>query len=219
MPKKRYTPEMEAARRKVAAAHRHKMEVRAGVEERVRLAVEKELVALDVAESMAANEALEIGVTGTDVIAALGIGNWHKYRQILALTERQVAAASAVLHREPWTVNYDGETKEPVSITFWKYQDKASGIEVDGEITFPVEQVNTWGGLDIDTFAKPAFDLAEWGWIDEQSRDWGRGHNHKPESVGGTAPKLAIPAPRQPQLVDDDYFTPKWDPSMDEEDA
>jgi hypothetical protein len=212
MPKKRYTPEMEAARLAVLAAHRHRVEHKLSLEERIRLEMQRESVALEMAESAAANQALALGVTNTDVIRALGIGNWHTFKALLALTEERFKSDEEIKNRPKWEIVWDGE--RPKEVTLWEYKDAKTKAMVAEKYMLAVKWLPNTGVWSVDHY-----DLAlDSIWIRRTA-----------EEIEAEIAAQNPPPPDEPKtdiynkpLLPDDYFTPKWtlgQAEYDEDDA
>lgn len=106
MPKKIYTPNQTLKLDAVRRFHVTKMQRRAELAESIRKEYERQLVEVEVAESRAANEAVLAGVTKKDIAQALGIGNWHTFKDILAMThlDVEVSIQPVTWHPESRTV-------------------------------------------------------------------------------------------------------------------
>ena len=106
MPKKLYNPNQTMRLDAVRRLHVTKMQRRAELAESIRKEYERQLIECEVAESRAANEAVFAGVTKKDVAQALGIGNWHTFKEILAMTvlDVEVSIQPVTWHPESRTV-------------------------------------------------------------------------------------------------------------------
>ena len=106
MPKKLYNPNQTMRLDAVRRLHVTKMQRRAELAESIRKEYERQLIECEVAESKAANEAVFAGVTKKDVAQALGIGNWHTFKEILAMTvlDIKVSIQPVTWHPESRTV-------------------------------------------------------------------------------------------------------------------
>lgn len=213
MPRKLYTVRQNQMLDRVHSAHVTRSRNRAELEQRIRMEMAKQLMADEIAESLAANEAIAEGVTGSDVRRALGIANWDRYKAVLALTADRMVNAAPVLTK-PWTVNV-GADGLPESVTLHEYKDKATGKMLVGDLVVP-GKVNTDGYF----FLAPweVADKVDWSWITgpgsfgwEVEKAIGQVAEPKPPKAAAvnTNPGLDLP---------DAYFAPTWDPSMDLED-
>ena len=106
MPKKLYNPNQTMRLDAVRRLHVVKMQRRAELAESIRKEYERQLIECEVAESRAANEAVFAGVTKKDVAQALGVGNWHTFKEILAMTvlDIEVSIKPVTWHPESRTV-------------------------------------------------------------------------------------------------------------------
>lgn len=219
MPRKRYTARQIQMLERVHKAHIQRSRNRADLEERIRAEATKQLMADEVAESLAANEALAEGVTGSDIRKALAIANWDRYKAVLAMTAAQMVEADPV-HIDPWTVNL-GADGLPESVTLHEYKAKSGGTMVVSDLVLP-GKVDAIDGR----FYPSGWALAEtvdWDWITALERvitkNLGQVAEPKSPTLDATGRVVqatqAVPLDLPPE---DDYFTPRWDPSMDLED-
>lgn len=184
-----------------------KATLKAEIEARYR----EELAAIRYRMSRAANQAKEAGASATRIGRAIGTSNWDTIRSLLDLSAAEFAPTpSQRAHEEPWTVNV-GADGLPVSVTLHEYKDKATGQMLVADLVVP-GKVATDGYFNMHSWE--VADRVDWDWITDLERAiWkslGRVAESKPPTPASVNPGLDLP---------DSYFAPKWNPSMDEEDA
>ena len=155
MPKKIYTPNQTLKLDAVRRLHVTKMQRRAELAESIRKEYERQLVESEVAESRAANEAVLAGVTKKDIAQALGIGNWHTFKDILAMTHLDVEVSIQPITWHP-------ESKTVTIADFVFGNDSVKGGTYDylrgpyGGIRYLLSEPTTVG-----TWVRSKFDLGE----------------------------------------------------------
>ena len=125
MPKKNYNAAQETALAKLTAAHRDKIVLAAEIEQKVRAEMSRQLLIASMNESIAANEADRAGVTKTDILKGLGIGNWEKMKAILEMSKSQFLDVPILPPALTFTNQSFGLTMGPGTVTFHHF----NGIE------------------------------------------------------------------------------------------
>jgi len=107
MPKKIYSPAQLAHLKMVSEIHLKKVKAKALLRAEIEATLNDALNDIALEESRAANEAINAGVTRTDVGRALGTANWESIKNILARTENTFKAEDFDPRNQKFTLNPD----------------------------------------------------------------------------------------------------------------